>query len=254
VIFLKNPFLEVKNVTMDYKEEGHEFEVLKNISFSVSKGEFVCVVGASGCGKSTLLRLIAGLEKPAKGTVLFEGKQVEAENPKVAMVFQNFALLPWMTVVQNVSLGLEAAGMAKDEQKKIAMRYVDLVGLSGFENAYPRELSGGMKQRVGLARALAINPKLLCMDEPFSALDALTAENLRREVLNLWQDKIFPPDSVVMVTHSIEEAVYMADRILVLSKPPAKIIATLKISLPRPRNRKSREFYHDVDKVYSLIT
>jgi len=254
VIFVKKPFLEVRKLSANYSEEGHQFVVLKDISFSVSKGEFVCIVGPSGCGKSTLLRMIAGLEKPSGGAVFFEGQPIVAENPRVAMVFQNFALLPWLTVLQNVSLGLEAAGMAKDAQKKIALRYVDIVGLSGFENAYPRELSGGMKQRVGLARALAVHPGLLCMDEPFSALDPLTAENLRQEVLNLWKDRILPPDSVVMVTHSIEEAIYMADRIFVMSKPPAKIVATLKVTLPRPRNRKSEEFYHFVDKVYSLIT
>ncbi len=244
----------MKSVSKTFRENGKTFTVLDKLSFNVYKDEFVCVVGPSGCGKSTLLRIISGLEPPSGGKVFFEGNPIYAENPRVATVFQSFALLPWLTVQQNVELGLEASGLSREQRVPISQRCIDLVGLSGSENAYPRELSRGMKQRVGIARALAIKPALLCMDEPFSSLDALTTENLRDEVIRLWQSREFPPDSVLMVTHNIEEAVQLADRIIVLSKPPARIVATLKITLPRPRNRKSKEFYLDVDKVYSLIT
>ncbi|MBU1198177.1 ABC transporter ATP-binding protein [Candidatus Micrarchaeota archaeon] len=247
-------FLEVKNVSKTFEEEGRKYTVLGNISFSVEKDEFIAIVGPSGCGKSILLRILSGIDLPSSGQVLFENEPIETSNPRVATIFQNFALLPWMTVEENVELGLYAQKMPSDKRKITVEKFINIVGLDGVENAYPRELSGGMKQRVGIARALAVDPALIVMDEPFSSLDSLTATNLREELLLLLQDQSLPPDSLVMVTHNIEEAVYMADRIIVLSNPPARIIAQLKISLPRPRDMKSEAFVNDVDKVYSLMT
>jgi len=213
----------------------------------------VCLVGPSGCGKSTLLRIIVGLEKPTSGAVRFQGKPLAPENPQVAMVFQSAALFPWLTVEQNVEVGLEALRVPPEPRRQRAIKYIEAVGLTGFENAYPRELSGGMRQRVGIARALAVEPLLLCMDEPFSSLDALTAQSLRDEILDLWADPDLPPEAVLMVTHSIEEAVYLADRVIVLSGRPGHIAAELEIDLPRPRNRRDPEFYGWVDDIYSLI-
>ncbi|HLC47517.1 MAG TPA: ABC transporter ATP-binding protein [Candidatus Norongarragalinales archaeon] len=247
-------FLEAKNLTKIFQEEGKSFTVLDNVSFSVEKDEFVAIVGPSGSGKSVLLRLLTGIESPSAGVVTFEDKPIEVSNPRVAIVFQSFALMPWLTVEQNVELGLEALKFPEAQRREIAEKYIRVVGLDGSENAYPRELSSGMKQRVGIARALAVEPALLCMDEPFSSLDSLTAANLREEVLQLWLDKTLPPASIVMVTHNIEEAVYLADRILVLSKAPARVMAQLKVSIPRPRDRKSEEFINNVDKLYSLLT
>ncbi len=247
-------FLEVRNVSKTFEEEGKKFTVLGDISFSVERDEFLAIVGPSGSGKTVLLRIISGIEKATSGTVLFEDQPIGISNPQIANVFQNFALLPWLTVQDNVELGLYAQKLPPEKRKSTAQKYIRIVGLEGVENAYPRELSGGTKQRVGIARALAVEPALLCMDEPFSSLDNLTAASLREELLLLWQDKSLPPDSIVMVTHNIEEAVYMADRVIVLSHPPARIVAQLKISLPRPRDTKSQEFINDVDKVYSLMT
>lgn len=244
--------VEIKNVSKTYESNGNTIQVLDNISFSVEDNDFICIVGPSGCGKSTLLRIIVGLEKPASGEVLFKGEVVAPENPKVAMVFQNFALFPWLTVQENIELVLESKKLV-NEREKTACKYIKAVGLDGFERVYPRELSGGMKQRVGFARAIAVEPVLLCMDEPFSSLDALTAQNLKDELLILWADKSMPPDAVIMVTHNVEEAVYMANRIIILSARPGKVMADLKIELERPRNRKDPEFYRWVDKVYSLI-
>ncbi len=244
--------VEIKNVSKTYESNGNTIQVLDNISFSVEDNDFICIVGPSGCGKSTLLRIIVGLEKPASGEVLFKGEVVAPENPKVAMVFQNFALFPWLTVQENIELVLESKKLV-NEREKTACKYIKAVGLDGFERVYPRELSGGMKQRVGFARAIAVEPVLLCMDEPFSSLDALTAQNLKDELLILWADASMPPDAVIMVTHNVEEAVYMANRIIILSARPGKVMADLKIELERPRNRKDPEFYRWVDKVYSLI-
>ena len=250
---MEAPLLEVKDVTKSYFENGKEFKVLDLIRFELAERDFVCVVGPSGCGKSTLLRIIVGLEPPTSGQVLFEGSPIRAVNPQVAMVFQSFALFPWLTVTQNVELGLEAQGISPEDRHGRARKFIDAVGLTGFENAFPRELSGGMKQRVGLARALAIEPLLLCMDEPFSSLDPLTAQNLRDEILQLWANPDLPPKAVLMVTHSIEEAVYLADRVIVLSSRPGHMVAELEIDLPRPRNRKEPEFYGWIDEIYSLI-
>jgi NitT/TauT family transport system ATP-binding protein len=248
-----SPILEVNHVSRSYFENGKEFPVLQDITFDLRDRDFVCIVGPSGCGKSTLLREIVGLDHPTSGEILFQGKPVKPEDPKMSMVFQSFALFPWLTVTQNVELGLEAHGAPPEERKAKAKKYIDAVGLAGFENAFPRELSGGMKQRVGLARALAMDPILLSMDEPFSALDALTAQNLRDEILQLWTNPDLPPSAVLMVTHSIDEAVYLADRIVALSARPGRIVKIETIDLPRPRNRKEPEFYGWVDEIYSLI-
>ena len=245
--------LEVRDVSKSYFEGGKVFPVLQDVRFVLGAHDLVSIVGPSGCGKSTLLRIIVGLEKPTHGTVLFEGEEMRPENPQVAMVFQSFALFPWLTVEQNAEMGLEPLKISPEERHRRAGKYVEAVGLAGFEEAYPRELSGGMKQRVGIARALALEPLLLCMDEPFSSLDALTAQSLRDEVLQLWEQPDMPPQAVVMVTHDIEEAVYMADRIIVLSRLPGRVLAELKIDLPRPRNRKEPEFYGWTDEIYSLI-
>jgi NitT/TauT family transport system ATP-binding protein len=245
--------VEIRNVSKTYESDGTRIPVLDNINFTVEDNDFICIVGPSGCGKSTLLRIIIGLEKPTSGEVLFKGEVIAPDNPKVAMVFQNFALFPWLTVKENIELVLESKNLREKEREGMACKYIKAVGLDGFERVYPRELSGGMKQRVGFARALAVEPVLLCMDEPFSSLDALTAQNLKDELLMLWADKNMPPDAVIMVTHNVEEAVYMANRIIVLSPRPGKIVADLRIELERPRNRKDAEFYRWVDKVYSLI-
>lgn len=247
------PILQVQHVSKSYSENGKEFHVLEDISFDVRERDFVCIVGPSGCGKSTLLREIVGLDQPTKGQILFEGAPARAENPRISMVFQSFALFPWLTVAQNVELGLEAHKVPEEERRGKAKKYIDAVGLAGFENAYPRELSGGMKQRVGIARALVMDPTLLCMDEPFSALDALTAQNLRDEILQLWATPDLPPSAVLMVTHSIDEAVYLADRIVAMSPRPGRIVKIETVDLPRPRNRKEPEFYGWVDEIYSLI-
>jgi len=245
--------LEVKHVSKSYSENGKEFRVLEDVSFEVHDRDFICIVGPSGCGKSTLLREIVGLDLPTSGEIRFEGKPVQAENPRISMVFQSFALFPWLTVLENVELGLEAHKVPEEERRGKAKKYIDAVGLAGFENAYPRELSGGMKQRVGIARALVMDPTLLCMDEPFSALDALTAQNLRDEILQLWTNPEIPPSAVLMVTHSIDEAVYLADRIVAMSPRPGRIVKIESVDLPRPRNRKEPEFYGWVDEIYSLI-
>ncbi|GAF26093.1 ABC-type nitrate/sulfonate/bicarbonate transport system, ATPase component [Moorella thermoacetica Y72] len=245
--------LEVNHVYKTYTDANRSLTVLDDISFSIAKGEFVCLVGPSGSGKSTLLRMVVGLIQPSRGEIFYRGQQVRGVMDKMAIVFQSFALMPWLTVMGNVALGLEAKGISRPEREALASKYIDKVGLDGFEEAYPRELSGGMKQRVGIARALTMEPELLCMDEPFSALDAFTAQNLREEVLDLWLDVTLPVKSVLMVTHGIEEAVFMADRIIVLSRRPARVLADVRVDLPRPRNMKDEAFARVTDKIYSLL-
>lgn len=245
--------VELKKISKIFHHQGGPVTVLENISFLVAPREFVCLVGPSGCGKSTLLRIICGLIPPTKGEIYYRGEPSRGINPRVAMVFQSFALLPWLTVMENVTLGLEAQGISREECQKQAQFFIRKVGLEGYEEAYPRELSGGMKQRVGLARALALNPELLCMDEPFSSLDALTGENLREEVLSLWQDPVLPINAILMVTHVIEEAVYMGDRVIIMDANPGRLVAELKIKLPRPRDRRGAHFQEFTDEIYSLI-
>ena len=245
--------LELRNIKQIFPLKQRKVAVLDGINFSVDKDEFVALVGPSGCGKSTLLRIIAGLVKPSSGEVLSKGKTLKGINSNVSIVFQTFGLLPWLDVTENITLGLEARGVSLKERLRKAFKYIDLVGLEGFEEAYPRELSGGMKQRVGIARALVMEPELLLMDEPFSALDAFTAQNLREEILRLWSSGKLSLKSILMVTHNIEEAIYMADRVIVLSTHPGRIIGDVHIELKRPRDRNSVEFTELYDKIYSMV-
>jgi len=217
--------------------------------------EFLCIVGPSGCGKSTLLRILDGLDLPTSGQVLVKGEQVTAPSPKISMIFQTFALLPWKNVRENVELGLEAQGIPLRARREKAAKYIDTVGLSGFEESYPRELSGGMKQRVGIARALAVEPEVLLMDEPFSSLDELTAHALRREVLEIWREPTKVTDTFVMVTHNVHEAVFMADRIIILRARPGSLVADIPVELQRPRENvvMTQEFFDYEKKVISII-
>ena len=250
---IQAPLLEFDGVSLNYEGEGHRAVVLDGFDLTIQEGEFVCLVGPSGCGKTTILRLISGLLRPSAGAVRYRGESLVGVNLHTAMVFQSFALLPWLSVRANVELALEARGVGRDDRVKRAEAYVDKVGLDGYEAAYPRELSRGMKQRVGLARALAVEPELLLMDEPFSALDALSSANLRDEVLLLWQDESFPGNSVLMVTHIVEEAVAMADRVVVLTSHPARVAADIRIDLERPRSRRDPRFMEVTDQIFSLI-
>jgi NitT/TauT family transport system ATP-binding protein len=234
--------------------DGGELPVLEGINLEVKPGEIVALLGKSGSGKSTLLRCIAGLVTPSSGTVYYRGKPLQGINPGVSLVFQTFALLPWLTVQQNVELGLEAQGVEPAQRSQRAVEAIDLIGLDGFESAFPKELSGGMRQRVGFARALVVQPDLLLMDEPFSALDVLTAENLRTELLELWQAGEFPADAILIVTHNIEEAVIFADRVIVLGTNPGRIKTELANGLPRPRDRHNPDVGALVDEIYGIMT
>ena len=245
--------LQLEHVFQSYGAGVRRFTAVENVNLNLSVGEFVALLGPSGCGKSTLLRIIAGLQKATQGKVLYRGQQLEGVNPHTSIIFQTFALFPWLTVLENVSLALKAKGVEKHERDKKAEDLLDRVGLDGFESAYPRELSGGMRQKVGFARAMAVEPELLCMDEPFSALDVLSAESLRGELLELWTEGKIPTKAILMVSHNIEEAVFLADRIVVMDKEPGRIIAEHKIDLPHPRNRKSVEFQNHVDQVYAVL-
>jgi NitT/TauT family transport system ATP-binding protein len=251
-----NVLLGVSNVSQTFAKGSGEVgaTVLQDVSLSLRTGEIVCLLGRSGCGKSTLLRLIAGLTRPTKGKVTLDGKPVDGPAEGVAMVFQSFALFPWLSVLDNVEIGLRAQGVALDETRKRALQAIDVIGLDGYESAYPKELSGGMRQRVGFARALVVQPKILLMDEPFSALDVLTAETLRTDLLDLWHDGRIPIKSILMVTHNIEEAVLMADRVVVLASNPGRIAAEIAVSLPHPRDRLDTEFRQLVEKIYALMT
>ena len=247
--------LEVENVTKTFATEKSKILVLDNVSFSVGNDEFVCLVGPSGCGKSTMLRIIAGLEKADSGKILFRGQPITKPTPKIAMVFQLFGLLPWKTALENVEVPLEVLGMEKEKRRHIAEEYLNMVGLEGFENTYPHDLSGGMKQRVGIARALALKPDVLLMDEPFSSLDELTAKTLRELVLDIWRNPTLPTNTFIMVSHNVEEAVFMADRVIVMSPRPGKVIGEVKIEIPRPREEHLRDsaYFSLVDEVVELL-
>ncbi|HTT77209.1 MAG TPA: nitrate/sulfonate/bicarbonate ABC transporter ATP-binding protein [Candidatus Binataceae bacterium] len=253
---MKNSFIiEMRKVGKAFaKATGEPLPALSDITLSLREGEILGLLGRSGSGKSTLLRVAAGLIAPTSGEVLYRGKPLDGPTEGIAVVFQSFALFPWLTVLENVEAGLDAVGLAHDEARRRAMSAIDLIGLDGFQSAYPRELSGGMRQRVGFARAIVIQPILLLMDEPFSALDVLTAETLRTDFLDLWIEHQLPTKSVLLVTHNIEEAVMMCDRILVLASNPGRIAAEIPVSLPHPRNRLDNEFHGIVDEFYSILT
>ncbi|MDX3380631.1 nitrate/sulfonate/bicarbonate ABC transporter ATP-binding protein [Streptomyces niveiscabiei] len=247
--------LETVGLTKSYAGADGELPVLSGIDLQVRSGEVVALLGKSGSGKSTLLRCLAGLVPASSGTVTYKGTPLTGANPGTAMVFQTFALLPWLTVQQNVELGLEAKGIGAVERAEAARQAIELIGLDGFESAYPKELSGGMRQRVGFARALVVEPDVLMMDEPFSALDVLTAENLRGELMELWESGRFPTRAIVLVTHNIEEAVLMADRIVVLgARPYGTIREVFEVGMDRPRDRDSAAFEDIVDRVYRTMT
>jgi NitT/TauT family transport system ATP-binding protein len=236
------------------RADGGEHLVLDGVELALTQGQIVGLLGRTGSGKSTLLRLIAGLAQPSSGTITYLGEPVVAPAPGIAMVFQSFALFPWLTVFENVKLGLEALGLPEPEIRKRALAAIDLIGLDGYESAYPRELSGGMRQRVGFARALVVHPNILLMDEPFSALDVLTAETLRTDFLELWGDGKLPIKGVMLVTHNIEEAVLMCDRILLFSTNPGRIISEIGVDLKQPRNRLDPQFRDLVEKIYVAMT
>jgi NitT/TauT family transport system ATP-binding protein len=249
------PIITLRDVGKSYQQPNRQrISILDNINLELKRGEIVALLGPSGSGKSTLMRMIAGLIAPSTGQVLYHGRPLTGLNPGVAIVFQSFALYPWLTVLENVELGLKAKGVPLELREPKALEMIDVIGLDGFENAYPKELSGGMRQRVGFARALAVEPELLCMDEPFSALDVLTAENLRIELLDLWLERRIPTQSILIVTHGIEEAVILADRVIVLGRNPGRIRADFPVTLKHYRDRKSPHFQAIVDRVYTILT
>jgi NitT/TauT family transport system ATP-binding protein len=247
--------IEVENVTKTFPSDKTKILVLDNVNFSILKEEFVCIVGPSGCGKSTLLRMMAGLEKCDSGRILFNEQPITGPSPKIAMVFQLFGLLPWKTALENVEVPLEVLGVVEQNRVHIAEEYLQMVGLAGFEKTYPHDLSGGMKQRVGIARALALKPEVLLMDEPFSSLDELTAKTLRELVLNIWRNPALPTNTFIMVSHNVEEAVFMADRVIIMSPRPSKVIGEVKVDIPRPRSKYLRDqtYFKYVDEVLTLL-
>jgi NitT/TauT family transport system ATP-binding protein len=250
-----SPLLDVHEIRKAFpKPDGSDYLVLDDVNLAVGEGEIVGLLGRSGSGKSTLLRLIAGLSEPSGGAVQFRGAPVEGPVRGIAMVFQSFAIFPWLTVFENVALGLEAQRLPREEIRRRSLAAIDLIGLDGFESAYPRELSGGMRQRVGFARALVVHPNLLLMDEPFSALDVLTAETLRTDFLDLWCEGRMPIKAVILVTHNIEEAVLMCDRILVFGSNPGRIVTEIPVKLPQPRNRLDPSFRTLVERIYVEMT
>jgi len=249
------PILELRGVQKSFdRGNGNPLRVLEDINLDIRPNEVLALIGPSGCGKSTILRIFAGLIEPTKGHVRFRGKKQAGLNPNVAIVFQGFALYPWMTVEANVETVLRAKGIEEAALKERTNKAIRMVGLEGFEEAFPRELSGGMKQRVGMARALSVDPEILFMDEPFSQVDALTAEGLRAEILDIWDDRERNPSSILMVSHDIKEVAYMADRIVVLSANPGRVRTIVENPLPRPRDTRSPEFLRLVDQLHDIIT
>ncbi|KTD34629.1 ABC transporter ATP binding protein [Legionella moravica] len=252
---MSETIIAIENLRKSFKKaSSQDLLVLEDVNFKLQEGEIVALLGKSGSGKSTLLRIIAGLVAPSSGTVTYRGKPVTRPVEGIAMVFQSFALMPWLNVLENVELGLEAQGVSRDERRHRAIEAIDIIGLDGFESAFPKELSGGMRQRVGFARALVINPDVLLMDEPFSALDVLTAENLKSDLLELWKEKKTNTNGILLVTHNIEEAATLADRIVIFGNDPGYIRAELPVTLPQPRDPETPEFRALVDKIYTLMT
>jgi NitT/TauT family transport system ATP-binding protein len=244
--------LEIRDLNQSFpREDGTNLVVLDHVSFDVNDKEFVCILGSSGCGKTTLLRLIAGLDNTqAGGSIFLDGEEIKGTSPKVGMVFQEYSLFPWRTVIDNIAFGLEMQGMPKEERYRIAERYLTLVNLAQFRDSYPSELSGGMRQRVAVARALTLDPVLLLMDEPFGALDAQTRNMLQKELLDIWEAT---KKTVVFITHSVDEAVFLSDRIIVLTPRPGRICRIFTVPLPRPRDRTSIEFAQVRREVLDLI-
>lgn len=252
---LKKSILEVKNVIKSFSVQEGSFPILENINFNINEKEIVSILGRSGSGKSTLLRILSGLISTTYGTVTYKGEIVNSPVKDMTMIFQSFALFPWLNVIENVAIGLEAqGGMDKEEIISRCRKTLDIMGLRSYENSYPRELSGGMKQRVGFARALVMNPKILLMDEAFSALDVLTAKKMQSDILDLWIENKISPDAILMVTHNIEEAVLLSDKIVILSSNPGRVVAEIKVEIEHPRDRLDPEFRKLVDNIYSIIT
>jgi NitT/TauT family transport system ATP-binding protein len=252
---MSETIIAIENCYKSFKKaSAQDLLVLEDVNFKLHEGEIVALLGKSGSGKSTLLRIIAGLLPPSSGNVTYRGHPVTGPMPGIAMVFQSFALMPWLTVLENVELGLEAQGVGREERRRRAIEAIDTIGLDGFESAFPRELSGGMRQRVGFARALVINPDVLLMDEPFSALDVLTAENLKSDLLELWHEKKTNTNGILLVTHNIEEAAMLADRIIIFGSDPGYIRAELQVSMQQPRASEMPDFRSLVDKIYTLMT
>ena len=252
---MSDALLQIRSCCQAFpKPDGEELLVLNDINLTLKEGEIVGLLGRSGSGKSTLLRLISGLARPVSGSVVYQGQPITGPASGIAMVFQTFALFPWLTVLENVQLGLEALGLPEAQVRQRALAGIGLIGLAGYESAYPRELSGGMRQRVGFARALGVHPNILLMDEPFSALDVLTAETLRTDFLDLWIEGKLPIKGVILVTHNIEEAVLMCDRILVFSRNPGHIVEEIKVNLTQPRSRVEPAFHDLVERIYVALT
>lgn len=252
---MSEPIIVIKNLRKSFKKAANQaLLVFDEVNFSLKEGEIIALLGKSGSGKSTLLRVISGLIAPSSGEVRYRGEKVTKPIPGIAMVFQSFALMPWLTVLENVQLGLEAQGIDREERRRRAIEAIDIIGLDGFESAFPKELSGGMRQRVGFARALVTNPDVLLMDEPFSALDILTAENLKSDLLELWLEKKTKTRGILFVTHNIEEALMMADKIVILGSDPGFIRAELPVNLAHPRDPETPEFESLVDQIYRLMT
>jgi NitT/TauT family transport system ATP-binding protein len=242
--------MELKNVSKEYGQAVEPIPAIQDVSFSLNRGDFACIVGPSGCGKSTLLKMAAGLDKPTSGEIRFCGEPVTGPHPKISMVFQSFALMPWRTVAKNVEYGLEVQGVPKAERLDSVEKYLEMVGLAGYGHFYPRQLSGGMKQRVGIARALAVDPEVILMDEAFSAIDEFTAETLREEVADIHAET---EKTFVLVTHNLVEAVELADKIIVLSSRPARVKKILDVDLERPRDRTDSEFIHTHKGIFALL-
>lgn len=247
--------LRLEGVQKAFKTpDGEDLKILDGVDLCLREDEILVLLGRSGSGKSTLLRIMSGLVPPTGGEVLYRDSPVTGPVPGLSMVFQSFALFPWLTVLENVELGLEARGVPRAERLRRALAAIDLIGLDGFESAYPRELSGGMRQRVGFARALVVDPDVLLMDEAFSALDVLTAENLRTDLLDLWEAREIPLRGILLVSHNIEEAVLMADRIVIFASNPGRVAAEIPVRLPQPRNRQAPEFRRLVEEIYAIMT
>ncbi len=252
---MANPIIEIVNIQKSFRTgDRQELLVLNDINLKMYEGEIVAILGKSGSGKSTLMRIIAGLIEPTRGMVKYRGNGIMGPVRGISMVFQSFALLPWLTVLQNVELGLEALGVDREARRARALKAIDMIGLDGFETALPKELSGGMRQRVGFARALVVEPDILLMDEPFSALDVLTADNLKSDLMDLWRSKKTGLNAILFVTHSIEEAIEVADRIIVFNSNPGSIRSDLRVTLPFPRSDLDPRFRNQVDRVYTLMT